>query len=91
VFSHSLGRFETLRAAHWRERIEANPGDPEYRLTISAPTNADVREIDAAIVADQRRSGEQGGYQSRQCDRSRRRRWRLALQHSFGISLTWCG
>jgi hypothetical protein len=54
------GRFETFPAAHWRERIEAKPGDPEYKLTISAPTNADVREIDATIVADRRRSGDLG-------------------------------
>jgi hypothetical protein len=56
----ALGRFETLPAAHWRRRIKANRGDPGYTLTISAPTNADAREIDAAIVADRPRSGELG-------------------------------
>jgi hypothetical protein len=56
----ALGRFETLPAAHWRRRIKANRGDPGYKLTISAPTNADAREIEAAIVADPRRSGELG-------------------------------
>jgi len=40
----ALGRFETLPAAHWRRRIEANRGDPGYKLTISAPTIADARE-----------------------------------------------
>jgi hypothetical protein len=43
------GRFETLPAAHCREPIEANPGNPEYTLTISAPTNADTREIGKGI------------------------------------------
>ena len=40
--------------------IEAKRVDPGYKLTISAPTNADAREIDAAIVADRRRSRELG-------------------------------
>jgi hypothetical protein len=33
----------------WRERSEANRGDPTYKLTVSASTNADAQEIGAAI------------------------------------------
>ena len=56
------GRQATVQrvARLWRERIEANRGDPAFRLTVSAPTNADVREIGAAIRAERRRAGEIG-------------------------------
>jgi hypothetical protein len=46
-----------LIGADASRRIAAKPG---YKLTISAPTVADAREIDAAIMADRRRSGELG-------------------------------
>jgi hypothetical protein len=58
-----IGELRLLRhspAAHWRERVEANRDDPEYQLTISAPTNADTREICTAIRADRRCLGELG-------------------------------
>ena len=56
------GRQATVQrvARLWRERIEANRGDPGFKLTISAPTNADAREIGAAIRAERRRAGEIG-------------------------------
>ena len=56
------GRQATVRrvARLWRERIEANRGDPAFRLTVSAPTNADVHEIGAAIRAERRRASEIG-------------------------------
>ena len=56
------GRQATVQrvARLWRERIEANRGDPAFRLTVSAPTNADVHEIGAAIRAERRRAGEIG-------------------------------
>jgi hypothetical protein len=44
----------------WYQRLEANRGDPEFKLTASAPTNADAREIGAAIRAERRRAGEIG-------------------------------
>ena len=44
----------------WRERLEANRADPEFKLTVSTPTNADAREIGAAIRAERRRAGELG-------------------------------
>ena len=44
----------------WRERIDANRADPEFTLTVSAPTNADAREIGAAIRAELRRAGRLG-------------------------------
>ena len=44
----------------WRQRLEANRADPEFKLTVSAPTNADAREIGAAIRAERRRAGEIG-------------------------------
>ena len=46
------------RLAH--ERIEANRDDPGFKLTISAPTNADTREIGAAIREERRKAGELG-------------------------------
>jgi len=56
------GRQATVQrvARLWRERLEANRGDPEFKLTVSAPTNADAREIGAAIRAERRRAGELG-------------------------------
>jgi AAA domain len=50
------GRQATVQrvARLWRERIEDNRADPEFKLTISAPTNADTREIGAAIRAERR-------------------------------------
>ncbi len=56
------GRQATVQrvARLWRERLEANRGDPGFRLTVSAPTNADAREIGAAIRAERRRAGEIG-------------------------------
>jgi hypothetical protein len=56
------GRQATVqRAARlWHERLEANRGDPEFKLTVSAPTNADAREIGVAIRAERRRAGEIG-------------------------------
>ena len=56
------GRQATVQrvARLWRERLEANRADPEFKLTVSAPTNADAREIGAAIRAERRRAGEIG-------------------------------
>ena len=56
------GRQATIqRAARlWCERLEANRGDPGFKLTVSAPTNADAREIGTAIRAERRRVGEIG-------------------------------
>ncbi|MFZ3238616.1 MAG: MobF family relaxase [Stellaceae bacterium] len=56
------GRQATVQrvAQLWRQRLEANRGDPEFKLTVSAPTNADAREIGAAIRAERRRAGELG-------------------------------
>lgn len=47
-------------AALYRERREANRGDPAYTLTISAPTNADAREISRAVRDERRAMGELG-------------------------------
>lgn len=56
------GRQATVqRAARlWYQRLEANRADPEFKLTVSAPTNADAREIGTAIRAERRRAGELG-------------------------------
>jgi hypothetical protein len=56
------GRQATVQrvAQLWRERIDANRADPEFTLTVSAPTNADAREIGAAIRAESRRAGRLG-------------------------------
>jgi hypothetical protein len=47
------GRQATVQrvARLWGQRIEANRADPQFKLTVSAPTNADAREIGAAIRA----------------------------------------
>ena len=57
------GRQATVQrvARLWYQRLEANRGDPGFKLTVSAPTNADAREIGAAIRAERRRAGEIGG------------------------------
>lgn len=47
-------------AALYRERVEANRGDPAYTVTISAPTNADAREISRAVRDERRAMGELG-------------------------------
>ena len=56
------GRQATVQrvARLWCERLEANRGDPGFKLTVSAPTNADAREIGTAIRAERRRVGEIG-------------------------------
>jgi hypothetical protein len=56
------GRQATVQrvAQLWRERRDANQTDPGFKLTVSAPTNADAREIGAAIRAERRRAGELG-------------------------------
>jgi hypothetical protein len=56
------GRAATVQhvARLWRERFEANRADPGFTLTVSAPTNADAREIGAAIRTERRRLGELG-------------------------------
>ena len=45
-------------AALWRERRQANAHDPDYSLTMSAPTNADARAIGAEIRKLRRAAGE---------------------------------
>jgi ATP-dependent exoDNAse (exonuclease V) alpha subunit len=56
------GRQATVQrvARLWRERREANRADPEFKLTVSTPTNADAREIGTAIRAERRQTGEIG-------------------------------
>jgi hypothetical protein len=56
------GRQATVQrvARLWCQRLDANRHDPEFKLTVSAPTNADAREIGAAIRAERRRAGELG-------------------------------
>ncbi len=45
-------------AALYVERREANREHPDYRITISAPTNADAREIGRAVRQQRRAMGE---------------------------------
>ncbi len=47
-------------AVLYRERREANRDDPAYTVTISAPTNADAREISRAVRDERRAMGELG-------------------------------
>jgi len=47
-------------AALYRTRREANRHDPAYTVTISAPTNADAREISRAVRDERRAMGELG-------------------------------
>jgi hypothetical protein len=50
-------------AALWQERRAAHTGDPDYTLSVSAPTNRDAREIGAAIRLRRRAAGELGADQ----------------------------
>jgi hypothetical protein len=56
------GREATIEhvARLWRERLKANHGNFDFTLTVSTPTNADAREIGAAIRAQRRRGGDLG-------------------------------
>ena len=56
------GRQATVQrvARLWRERLEANRANHGFKLTVSAPTNADAREVGAAIRAERRSMGELG-------------------------------
>jgi hypothetical protein len=56
------GRDATIArvAELWRERAEARADDPDYRLMVSAPTNADVNAIGAAIRIKLREMGRLG-------------------------------
>ena len=47
-------------AALWWERREANRGQPGFSLSVSAPTNADAREIGSAIRNLRQAAGEVG-------------------------------
>lgn len=47
-------------AALWRERTQATSDQPGYAVTISAPTNADAREISLAIRRLRQQAGEIG-------------------------------
>lgn len=47
-------------AALWEARHAANAQDPDYTLSVSAPTNADARAIGAAIRERRRGAGEVG-------------------------------
>lgn len=44
----------------WEDRVRANHNRPGYRLTVSAPTNADARAVAAEIRTRRRRWGELG-------------------------------
>src|SRR6185312_7394728 len=47
-------------AALWAARTQANAADPDYRLTVFAPSNADARAISSAIREVRRARGEIG-------------------------------
>jgi hypothetical protein len=47
-------------AALWQERRTANAHDPDYSLSVSAPTNRDAREVAAAMRQYRRAAGELG-------------------------------
>ena len=47
-------------AALWQARRDANAHDPDYTLTVSAPSNADARAIASAIRGHRRAAGELG-------------------------------
>lgn len=47
-------------ASLWRERIEARGDEPDFRLTISAPTNQDAHAIGVAIRQEMRAMGRLG-------------------------------
>lgn len=57
------GREETMRriAKLWHERVMLHRRDPNFTITISTPTNADARDIGAAIREERRKMGELGG------------------------------
>lgn len=44
----------------WKERTEANRREKDYRITVFAPTNADARDVSAAIREVRRARGEIG-------------------------------
>jgi hypothetical protein len=50
------GRDATIKraAALWRDRMEARGMDPEFRLTVSAPTNRDAYDLSLAVRAEMR-------------------------------------
>jgi hypothetical protein len=56
------GRDRTIQrvAALWRDRMEANAADPDYKLTVSVPTNRDARDISLAIRDQMRAMGRLG-------------------------------
>ena len=56
------GRDATITrvARLWRERMEARGDDPDFRLTISAPTNVDANAIGSAIRQQLRDLGRLG-------------------------------
>jgi AAA domain len=56
------GREATIEqvARLWSERLEANHGNRDFTLTVTAPTNVDAREIGVAIRAQRRRAGDLG-------------------------------
>lgn len=47
-------------ATLWAARREANAQDPDYTLTVSAPSNADARAVGAAIRERRREAGDVG-------------------------------
>jgi hypothetical protein len=59
------GRDRTIQrvAALWRERVEANASDPEFKLTVSAPTNRDAWVIALSIRDPMRAMGRLGSDQ----------------------------
>ncbi len=56
------GRVEAIHkvADLWEQRRAANRHDPEFKISISAPTNTDAREISVALRERLRRAGELG-------------------------------
>jgi hypothetical protein len=56
------GRDPTIKrvAALWRERIEARSDEPDFKLTVSTPTNADGHDIGQAIREEMRAMGRLG-------------------------------
>jgi len=47
-------------AALWRERREANAGDANFSISVTAPTNADARAVALALREERRAMGELG-------------------------------
>ena len=56
------GRRDAVRrvADLWDQRRRANHGDPSFKISVSAPTNADARDISAALREKRRAAGEIG-------------------------------